>query len=220
MRKFFLVLVVRLAALAAGTVVCVLPAVGAGRLTGTGAAKKTAAAHKSVAKKAAPRKTTSAKTTSTAKTTPKSSTQKPAASKTASAAAKSSSAKSGSKVATARGKGSRKHVAKVKGQAAPTADRINEIQGALARNGVFAGDSTGKWDDSTTEAMKKFQAKRGLNPTGKLDAPTLQKLGLGSETAGMAAPTPPPNSAANRLLSPAAKREETRETEEEEQKPE
>jgi len=109
-------------------------------------------------------------------------------------------------------------VARVKGQAAPSADRINEIQGALAKNGVFAGDSTGKWDDATADAMKKFQAKRGLNPTGKLDAPTLQKLGLGSETAGMAAPVAPPNSAANRLLSPAAKREEAKETEEEEDK--
>ena len=108
----------------------------------------------------------------------------------------------------------------MKGQAAPTTERINEIQGALARNGVFAGDPTGKWDDSTSDAMRKFQAKKGLNPTGKLDAPTLQKLGLGSETAGLGAPTPPPNSAANRLLSPAAKREETRETDAEEEKPE
>ncbi len=108
----------------------------------------------------------------------------------------------------------------MKGQAAPTTERINEIQGALARNGVFAGDPTGKWDDSTSDAMRKFQAKKGLNPTGKLDAPTLQKLGLGSETAGLGAPTPPPNSAANRLLSPSAKREETRETEAEEEKPE
>ena len=48
------------------------------------------------------------------------------------------------------------------------------------------------------DAMKKFQSANGLNPSGKLDALTLQKLGLGSETAGLAAPTPPPNSA-NRL---------------------
>ena len=41
------------------------------------------------------------------------------------------------------------------------------------------------------EAMKKFQAGHGLNPSGKLDALTLQKLGLGSQTAGVAAPMPP-----------------------------
>ena len=111
-----------------------------------------------------------------------------------------------------RGKGSSKHaVKKVKGQAAPTPERVNEIQEALARNGAYEGTSSGKWDDSTTDAMRKFQSTHGLNPTGKLDAPTLQKLGFGSETAGLGAPTPPPNAVANRLLSPAAKRDEAKE---------
>lgn len=87
---------------------------------------------------------------------------------------------------------------KVKGQAAPTPERIGEIQEALTKKGVFTGTPSGKWDDSTVEAMKKFQSSNGLSPTGKLDALTLQKLGLGSETAGLAAPTPPPNTA-NRL---------------------
>src|SRR5580704_9288338 len=77
------------------------------------------------------------------------------------------------------GKGSSKHaVKKVKGQAAPTPERVNEIQEALARNGAYEGTSSGKWDDSTSEAMRKFQATHGQNPTGKLDAPTLQKLGF------------------------------------------
>lgn len=80
------------------------------------------------------------------------------------------------------------------GQKAPTSDRVSEIQSALAKNGSFAGEPNGKWDDSTSEAMRKFQASHGLNPTGKLDALTLQKLGLGSQTAGVAAPTPPPGS--------------------------
>jgi len=93
---------------------------------------------------------------------------------------------------------SKKRVKKVKGQAAPTTDRITEIQQALAKKGVFAGEPTGKWDDSTSDAMKRFQTSNGLAPTGKLDALTLQRLGLGSETAGLAAPTPPPNST-NRL---------------------
>jgi peptidoglycan hydrolase-like protein with peptidoglycan-binding domain len=92
----------------------------------------------------------------------------------------------------------RKKVKKVKGQAAPTAERITEIQEALSRKGVYSGAPSGQWDDSTTDAMKKFQTSNGLNPSGKLDALTLQKLGLGSETAGLAAPTPPPNST-NRL---------------------
>lgn len=97
---------------------------------------------------------------------------------------------------------------KVRGQAAPTPERISEIQTALAKNGTYTGEPTGKWDDSTTEAMKKFQSEHGLTSTGKFDALTLQKLGLGSDTAGLGAPTPPPNAAANRLLSPKVQRDE------------
>jgi peptidoglycan hydrolase-like protein with peptidoglycan-binding domain len=78
-----------------------------------------------------------------------------------------------------------------RGQTAPAPERISEIQQALAKDGSFAGAPSGKWDDSTVEAMKKFQAGHGLSPTGKLDALSLQKLGLGSQTAGVAAPMPP-----------------------------
>ena len=77
------------------------------------------------------------------------------------------------------------------GQKAPAAERISEIQQALAKDGSFNGAPNGKWDDSTIGAMKKFQTVHGLNPSGRLDAPTLQKLGLGSQTAGVAAPMPP-----------------------------
>jgi peptidoglycan hydrolase-like protein with peptidoglycan-binding domain len=107
------------------------------------------------------------------------------------------------------GKASSRGSKRVKGQAAPTSERINEIQGALAKNGTYAGEPSGKWDDSTVEAMKKFQASHGLNPSGKMDALTLQKLGLGSGTAGMGVPTPPPNSS-NRLLSSKVQRDEVK----------
>ena len=107
------------------------------------------------------------------------------------------------------GKSSSRKSKRVKGQAAPTADRINEIQDALAKKGAYAGTPSGKWDDSTVEAMKKFQSTHGLNPSGKMDALTLQKLGLGSETAGMGVPTPPPNSS-NRLLSSKVQRDEVK----------
>jgi peptidoglycan hydrolase-like protein with peptidoglycan-binding domain len=86
-----------------------------------------------------------------------------------------------------------------RGQKAPTADRISEIQQALAKDGSYTAKPNGKWDDSTVEAMKKFQESHGLNPTGKLDAKTLQQLGLGSETAGAAPPLP---SSSNSKLTP------------------
>jgi peptidoglycan hydrolase-like protein with peptidoglycan-binding domain len=77
-----------------------------------------------------------------------------------------------------------------RGQKAPTADRISEIQSALAKDGSFSGTPNGKWDAATIDAMKKFQDSHGLNASGKLDAKTLQKLGLGSQTAGIAPPIP------------------------------
>jgi len=98
------------------------------------------------------------------------------------------------------GKKSAKSSGRQRGQKAPTTDRISEIQNALAKNGSFAGTPNGKWDDSTVASVKKFQTSRGLNPTGRLDAPTLQKLGLGSTTAGAGAPQTPPG-AVSRLSS-------------------
>jgi peptidoglycan hydrolase-like protein with peptidoglycan-binding domain len=121
-------------------------------------------------------------------------------------AAKTSSTAGSAKSGKSSGKKSSR-TKKVKGQAAPTPERINEIQEALAKKGAFTGEPTGKWDDSTVEAMKKFQTDNHLNPTGKIDSFTLQKLGLGSETAGVGAPTPPPNSTANRLLTRSAQRD-------------
>lgn len=73
---------------------------------------------------------------------------------------------------------------------APTAQRISEIQSALASQGAYKAQPNGRWDAATIQAMKDFQASHGLTATGKLDAPTLQKLGLGSEIAGRAAPLP------------------------------
>ena len=74
---------------------------------------------------------------------------------------------------------------------APTAARISEIQSALAAQGTYKGQPNGKWDPATVQAMKEYQSAHGLTATGKLDALTLQKLGLGSEIAGRAAPLAP-----------------------------
>jgi murein L,D-transpeptidase YcbB/YkuD len=99
-------------------------------------------------------------------------------------------------------KSARRSRTRERGQKAPTPDRISEIQQALAKDGSYAGKPTGKWDDSTAEAIKKFQESHGLTPTGKLDARTLQQLGLGSGTAGAAPPLP--SSSTSRLTPPSA----------------
>lgn len=85
---------------------------------------------------------------------------------------------------------SKKRGRRERGQKAPNPDRIKEIQQALAKDGSYSGTPTGKWDETTVGAMKNFQAGHGLSPTGKVDAKSLQKLGLGSEIAGVAAPMP------------------------------
>jgi peptidoglycan hydrolase-like protein with peptidoglycan-binding domain len=81
-----------------------------------------------------------------------------------------------------------------KAQTAPTSARISEIQSALAAQGVYKAQPNGKWDAATIQAMKDYQNAHGLTATGKLDALTLQKLGMGSEIAGRAAPLPLPQS--------------------------
>ena len=86
----------------------------------------------------------------------------------------------------------RKRKARPRVQTAPTTARISEIQSALAAQGAYKGQPNGKWDNATMQAMKDYQSSHGLTATGKLDALTLQKLGLGSEIAGRAAPLPLP----------------------------
>src|SRR5436190_2440228 len=97
-----------------------------------------------------------------------------------------------------------------RGQKVPTPDRISEIQQALAKDGSFTGKPNGKWDASTIEATRKFQEVHGLNATGKLDAKTLQQLGLGSQTAGVAPPGAPVSSSSLRkpTAPPAARQQQ------------
>lgn len=73
---------------------------------------------------------------------------------------------------------------------APSKERTTQIQAALARGGYYKGDPTGRWDADTVAAVQKFQSANNIDASGKLDAPTLQKLGLGSDIAGVAAPKP------------------------------
>lgn len=105
----------------------------------------------------------------------------------------SSKSSASSKSASSR-KSTRKHHARSRReptQKAPTPDRIREIQSALERDGYYQGEPNGKWDSHTVDAMGRFQQEHGLNASGKLDALSLQKLGLGSQIAGVSAPQPP-----------------------------
>ena len=102
----------------------------------------------------------------------------------------SSNSKKGGKSGAKKASSKRSKRRRARGQKAPAAERIEQIQTALAREGAYQGEPTGRWNAASTEAMKRFQTAHGLTPTGKLDALSLQKLGLGSEVAGRAAPRP------------------------------
>jgi peptidoglycan hydrolase-like protein with peptidoglycan-binding domain len=114
------------------------------------------------------------------------------AASTTSAAAPAPQQATSSTTASSKKKSTKKHHASKREptQKAPTPERISEIQSALARNGYYQGNPNGKWDSNTISAMQKFQSDNGLSNSGKIDASSLQKLGLGSGTAGVDAPKP------------------------------
>jgi peptidoglycan hydrolase-like protein with peptidoglycan-binding domain len=65
-------------------------------------------------------------------------------------------------------------------QAAPTPERYKEIQQALAAKGYLPTENvTGQWGDTSTDALKKFQADQSLDATGKINSLSLIALGLG-----------------------------------------
>jgi len=118
----------------------------------------------------------------TAKTSTTATSQKPKPAATGSSAAKKTAAA--------------KRPVRPRIQVTPTPERIEEIQTALASAGSYHGEPNGKWDQPTIDAMKDFQGSHGITATGKIDALTLQKLGLGSEIAGKGAPLPQPQASA------------------------
>ena len=67
------------------------------------------------------------------------------------------------------------------GQQAIDPDRVTNIQQALIREHYLSGDPSGKWDDATLNAMKKFQSDNGWQKRLAPDSRALVKLGLGPD---------------------------------------
>ena len=55
-------------------------------------------------------------------------------------------------------------------------DQITEVQTKLKTGGMYAGEATGKLDDPTREAIRKWQAANGVKVTGTLNKETLEKM--------------------------------------------
>jgi peptidoglycan hydrolase-like protein with peptidoglycan-binding domain len=68
-------------------------------------------------------------------------------------------------------------------ETAPTyikSSTLMEAQKKLNQEGFDAGRADGRWGTKTAEAVKSFQEKNNLPPTGKLDEQTLADLGIGT----------------------------------------
>ena len=55
---------------------------------------------------------------------------------------------------------------------------MTEVQTKLKTGGMYAGEATGKLDDPTREAIRKWQAANGVKVTGTLNKETLEKMGI------------------------------------------
>ena len=96
------------------------------------------------------------------------------------AAAPAAKAPAKKKAATPAKKTTKKRV--VRGpvrQTGPTAERYKQIQQALIDKGYMQGSATGDWEQDSVAALRKFQADQKLEVSGKINALTLIRLGLG-----------------------------------------
>jgi Putative peptidoglycan binding domain len=126
---------------------------------------------------------TSATTTSTTTTKPKS--KHSQTSKTHSASSSSSSSKTHSKHST---KTAAKSTPKSHGQRGIDEERTREIQSALIQQHYLTGEPTGAWDQSTKDALTKYQADNGWQTKLTPDSRALIKLGLGPDHKGLLNP--------------------------------
>ena len=99
----------------------------------------------------------------------------------AEAAARRTAAKPVTKSQTKKKKGKKRRSPAIPRQTRPDPERAREIQEALRREGYLAAPSSGKWDEATRNAMARYQKDQGFSVTGKPDALSLKKMGLGSK---------------------------------------
>jgi hypothetical protein len=75
-----------------------------------------------------------------------------------------------------------------RGQQAIDSPRAREIQEALIRQHYMEGEPSGKWDASTQDALKRYQAAQGWQSKTVPDSRALIKLGLGPSKDGLLNP--------------------------------
>ena len=73
----------------------------------------------------------------------------------------------------------------------PTKDQIEEVQTILKNKKLYAGSTTGTYNDETRSGIKSFQKANGLKETGTLNRATLEKFGVELTTAQSEIPVSP-----------------------------
>lgn len=58
------------------------------------------------------------------------------------------------------------------------ADAVRNVQGRLRALGFYTGAVDGQWGPGTEQATMRLQQNRGLQPSGRLDPPTVTAMGL------------------------------------------
>jgi hypothetical protein len=74
------------------------------------------------------------------------------------------------------------------GQRGIDSDRTRQIQEALIREHYLSGEPTGQWDQSTKDALTKYQEANGWQTKSLPDSRALIKLGLGPDKKGLLNP--------------------------------
>jgi len=96
------------------------------------------------------------------------------------------SSKSGKKTTSKSGKKTAKSSAH--GQHTIDPERTRQIQEALIHEHYLSGEPTGKWDQSTKDALAKYQEANGWQTKSLPDSRALIKLGLGPDKKGLLNP--------------------------------
>ena len=78
----------------------------------------------------------------------------------------------------------------------PTKDQISQVQTKLKSANLYSGESTGKLDKASRNAIKNWQGSNGLKKTGTLNRATLEKMGIELTDTQKAIPVDPNSYAA------------------------
>ena len=82
-------------------------------------------------------------------------------------------------LASAKSRKAKAKAKKQRGQQIIQEDRAREIQTALVREGYLKGEPSGLWDQSTKDAMTRYQSDHGWQTKTLPDSRALIQLGLG-----------------------------------------